>query len=52
MDSYYSIAFNVIFTQINVEKEIKLFGERSVAIMFKKYKQLDQGRIPSKPVFE
>ena len=51
MDTYYSIACDVMFTQMNAKKGIKLFGERAVAAMFKEYKQLDKGPMPGKPVF-
>lgn len=39
---YYSIACDVMFTQMNGIKVIKPFGEHAVAAMFKKYKRLDQ----------
>ena len=51
MDTYYSLACDVMFTQMNAKKGIKLFGERAVAAMFKEYKQLDKGPMPGKPVF-
>jgi hypothetical protein len=51
MDSYQSIAHNVMFTQMSAKKGIKLFGESAVAAMFKEFHQMDQGPMPGKPVF-
>ena len=52
MNTYYSTACEVMFTQMNAKKGIKQFGERAVAAMFKEYEQLDKGPMPGKPVFE
>lgn len=51
MDSYYTLACEVMFTQMNAKKGIKMFGECAVAAMFKEYKQLNDGPMPGKPVF-
>ena len=51
IDNYYSKACDVMFTQMNAKKGIKLFGERAIAAMFKEFKQMDQGPMPGKPVF-
>ena len=51
MDTYYSLACDVMFTQMNAKKGIKLFGERAVASMFKEHEQLDKGPMPGKSVF-
>ena len=50
VDKYQSLSHELIFTQMNAKKEIKLFGERSITAMFKQYKQLDDGPMPGKPV--
>ena len=51
MDSYQSIAHDVMFTQMSAKKGIKLFGETAVAAMFKEFHQMDRGPMPGKPVF-
>jgi hypothetical protein len=51
MDSYQSVAHDVMFTQMSAKKGIKLFGETAVAAMFKEFHQMDRGPMPGKPVF-
>ena len=48
--AYMQVVVNVMFTQIHAKKEIKLFGEISIATMLKWFEQLDEGEIPGKPV--
>jgi hypothetical protein len=50
-DNYQMIANSVMFTQMNAKKQIKLFGERAVAAMFKEFRQMNEGPMPGKPVF-
>ena len=52
MDEIYSKAVHVMFTQMFVQKGMKLFGEKAVAAMFKELKQLSDGVVPGKPVVE
>ena len=40
---YMQTVVNLVFTQINAKKGIKLFGERVVATMIKEFKQLHEG---------
>ena len=35
---------------MNAKKGIKLFGDKEITSMFNKYKQLDDGPMPCKPV--
>ena len=48
--AYMQAVFNVIFTHIHAKKGIKLFGERAIAEMINKFKQLYEGEIPGKLV--
>ena len=47
---YQSLSYKLIFTQINANKEIKIFVEKDISDISKEYKQLDDGTIPGKPV--
>ena len=51
IDTYISLANDVMFTQISAKNGTKQFGERAVADMSKEYQQLNDGPIPGKPVF-
>ena len=51
MNIYYSIACNVMFTQMSAKKGIKMFGERAIAALLKEYNQMDKCPMPRKPVF-
>ena len=48
--TYLSLSQKVIFTQMNAKKGVKIFGERAIADIFKEYKHVDDGLMPSKPV--
>ena len=43
-------ALNVVFTKIQENKGIKLFGGRSILEMIKEFKQLNKWAIPVNPV--
>ncbi len=47
---YSKITNGVMFTQMNANKGIKMFGERAIAAMIKEFKQLDAGPMDRKPV--
>jgi len=51
MNTYYSMACDVMFTQMSAKKGIKMFGERAIAALLKEYNQMDKGPMPGKPVF-
>lgn len=51
MNTYYSIACDVMFTQMSAKKGIKMFGERAIAALLKEYNQMDKAPMPGKPVF-
>ena len=51
INTYYSIACGVMFTQMSAKKGIKMFGERAIAALLKEYNQMDKGPMPGKPVF-
>ena len=40
VDMYQSLSHNVMFTQLNAKKGIKLFGEIEISAVFEDYKQL------------
>ena len=46
----YKKDLGVLFTQMSANRGIKLFGERSVAAIFKELKQLNDGVLPGNPV--
>jgi len=52
METYFSIAFDMMFTQMSAKKGIKMFGERTIAAMLNEYNQIDKGPMPGKPVFK
>ena len=41
----------VMFTWMSAKKGIHMFGERTIAALFKEFRQLDEGAFPGKPVF-
>ena len=45
-----SLSLKVMFTQMNANKGINLFGERAIANIFREYKQLYDGPMPGKPL--
>ena len=47
---YQSLLCKLIFTQMNANKGIKIFGEKDISDMSEEYKQLDDGTMPVKPV--
>ena len=49
---YYDVAVKVIFTQMSARKGLKLHPEESFAALVKEYRQMDEGPMPGKPVFE
>ena len=50
MGNYMNKLVNVMFTQMNAKKGMKLFKERAVAAMIKEITQLDRGAVDGKPV--
>lgn len=44
------IAMNVIFAQMSARQGFKEVGEKTVAVMLKECKQLNDGPMPGKPV--
>jgi len=38
-------AVEVMFTQMNAKKGIRLFGERAIAAIYKEYQQLNEGAL-------
>ena len=46
----YKKALGVMFTQMSANRGIKLFCEKTVAVIFKQLKQLNDGVLPSNPV--
>ena len=40
---YMQTVANLVFTQMNAKKVIKLFGERVIATMINEFKQLHEG---------
>jgi len=51
LNDYYSIACNVMLTQMSAKEGIKRFGERAIVAMIKEYEQMDKAPMPGKPVF-
>ena len=49
---YYDVALKVMFTQMSARKGLKLYGEEAFAAIVKEYRQMDEGPMPGKPVFE
>ena len=47
---YQSLPHMIIFTQMNAKNRINIFGDRVIAAIFKKYKQLYDVPMPGKPV--
>ena len=51
IDTSISTVTDLIFTQMNAKAGIKRLGEKSIAAMFKYYKQLNEGPMPGKHFF-